>query len=232
VALAIENSYLHQRVQDVAVLQERERIAREMHDGLGQVLGYINTQTLAVKKLLSNDRIGDATTELTSMEENARSLYADVREGILGLRTSPHANGGLFPGLDEYVGRYGEMSGIDATLHVAANAEGCHIRPSIETQLMRIVQEALSNVRKHAKATSVSVGFTRCENILEIEVTDDGQGFDPAGVRSSGWPRFGLQTMRERAESVGGSFAVTSAPGQGASIVVRVPLGIKQEARG
>ena len=231
VALAIENERLHQQVQDLAVLQERERIAREMHDGLGQVLGYINTQTLAVKKLISNNRIQEATEELTSLEETARDLYADVREGILGLRTSPHKNGGMIPALREYVESYAETSGIDTRLQISPDVEHPGLSPSVEIQLIRIVQEALSNVRRHAGAVAASVEFRRSGSNLEVEVADDGRGFDPAGTRSAGWPRFGLQTMRERAESVGGSFAIESAPGLGTRVIVRIPLGVEQGTR-
>ena len=224
VAVAIQNANLHQRVQDLAVLQERERIAREMHDGLGQVLGYINTQTLAVKKLISDSRLDDAREELTSMEDATRHLYADVREGILGLRMSPNSSGGLMQELGDYIERFGEMSGIDARLQVSPDAKGYVLTPSVEIQLTRVIQEALSNVRKHASAASVSVMFDQSNNDLEVVVVDDGHGFDPARTRSAGWPRFGLQTMRERAESVGGSFAVESSPGHGTRVVVRVPL--------
>ena len=228
VAVAIQNAHLHQRVQDLAVLQERERIAREMHDGLGQVLGYINTQTLAVKKLISDSRLDDAREELTNMEDATRNLYADVREGILGLRMSPNADGGLLEELGDYIERFGEMSGIDARLQVSPDAERHVLTPTVEIQLTRVIQEALSNVRKHASATSVWVRFDQSGDDLEVEVVDDGRGFDPSRTRSAGWPRFGLQTMRERAQSVGGSFAIESSPGQRTRVVVRMPLKLEE----
>ncbi|MCH7706466.1 MAG: GAF domain-containing protein, partial [Chloroflexi bacterium] len=111
-AIAMENTRLYQQVQDFAVLQERERIAREMHDGMAQLLGYINTQTIAVRRLLSDKRYVESQEELTKMEEIARDLYADVREGILGLRTPALRRDGLIPALREYAERYTEMSGV------------------------------------------------------------------------------------------------------------------------
>lgn len=224
VALAIANARLHQQVQDVAVVQERERIARELHDGIGQVLGYVITQTLALKKLLADGQLTRAAGELASVEAMARELYADVREGILGLRTAPHRDGGLIPALRSYVERYAEASGLDVTLHVAPEVESIRLSAAAEIQLSRIIQEALSNVRRHARATAASVSFRRHAGGLRVEVADDGQGFDPTRPRSSGWPRFGLQTMRERAESIGGTMTIETAPGQGTRVIVGVPL--------
>ncbi len=224
-ALAIDNAQLQQQVLDIAVLQERERIAREMHDGLAQVLGYINTQTLAVKKLLSDGHLSEAAVELARMEEAARDLYADVREAILGLRTTPHRDGGLIPALREYLDHYSETSGIETKLTVAPDADCPRLAPSADIQLMRIIQEALTNVRKHARATATEVTFEREGDGLRVVVVDDGCGFDRDRLGAAGRPRFGLQTMQERAESVGGRFAVESEPGRGVRVVVHLPLG-------
>jgi nitrate/nitrite-specific signal transduction histidine kinase len=224
-AVAIENAQLYQQVQDLAVLQERERIAREMHDGMAQLLGYINTQTIAVRKFLSDGRVDEARGELTKMEETARDLYADVREGILGLRLASMRHEGLLPALREYTERYMEMSGIPVEIDVPLGAEGSKLPPSVEIQLMRVVQEALTNVRKHSKATSVQVKFEpNGDNELRVIIADDGQGFELARPRLTGWPRFGLQTMRERAEAVGGALKIDSAVGKGTRVEVRVPL--------
>jgi signal transduction histidine kinase len=228
VALAVENARLHQQVQDSAVLQERERIAREMHDGVGQVLGYINTQTLAVKKLLSSRKLDDASAEINTMQEVTRDLYADVREGILGLRMGPDRDGGLVPALRKYVGLFAEFSEIDASLDVPDEVEQSWLQPTAEIQLMRIIQEALTNVRKHASATRTDVGLRRRNGSLEVTIVDDGHGFDPAVRARAGWPRFGLQTMRERAESIGGTFELESDIGKGTRVVVLIPLGAEQ----
>jgi signal transduction histidine kinase len=121
----------------------------------------------------------------------------------------------MIPALQGYVEHYAETSGIDIRLQISPDVEHPGLSPSDEIQLIRIVQEALSNVRRHTGPAAASIEFRRSGNDLEVEVADNGRGFDPAGTRSAGWPRFGLQTMRERAESVGGSFAIESAPGMG-----------------
>jgi signal transduction histidine kinase len=224
-AVAVENARLYQQVQDLAVLQERERIAREMHDGMAQLLGYINTQTIAVRKFLSDGRIEQASVELTKMEDTARDLYADVREGILGLRLASMRHEGLVPALREYTERYMEMSGILVEIEVPPDAERSHLPPSVEIQLMRVVQEALTNVRKHSKASTVQVKFEpNGDNELRVTIADDGQGFEMDRPRSKGWPRFGLQTMRERAEAVGGALKIDSAAGKGTRVEILVPL--------
>lgn len=221
-AIAIENSRLYQQVQDTAVIQERERLAREMHDGMAQLLGYVNTQTIAVKKLLSDERLTEALEELTQMENVARDLYADVREGILGLRTAALRRGALLPALKEYIQRYMELSGV--TVSLSGDGQLPALSPSTEVQLMRILQESLTNVRKHSRATQVTVNIHRNDTSLGITITDNGAGFDVARLPARGWPRFGLQTMRERAEAVGGTLNVESALGYGTTVTVTVPI--------
>jgi signal transduction histidine kinase len=117
------------------------------------------------------------------------------------------------------------MSGIPVEIDVPLGAERSKLPPSVEIQLMRVVQEALTNVRKHSKATSVQVKFEpNGDNELRVIIADDGQGFELARPRLTGWPRFGLQTMRERAEAVGGALKIDSAVGKGTRVEVRVPL--------
>jgi signal transduction histidine kinase len=220
IALGVENARLQERVLDRAVLEERERIARELHDGLAQVLGYINTQTQAVKKLLQSRKLGDATSELDAMGAVARDVYADVREAIVGLRTPPR---GLVPTIREYLQRLPRLEGGEIELRVEDDVEDVALAPSTEIQLVRIVQEALSNVRKHAGASHVQVVVEADEGAVDVQIVDDGQGFDPLLFDRTGWPRLGLQTMRERAQAIGGTFEVTSAPGEGTRVAVHVP---------
>lgn len=228
-ALGVENARLHEQVLDRAVLEERERIARELHDGLAQVLGFINTQTQAVKKLLESRKIGEATSELEAMGAVSREVYADVREAIVGLRTAPK---GLIPTIREYLSRLPRMNGREVEFRVNEGAEDVALVPSTEIQLVRIVQEALSNVRKHADASRVEVIVDADEQTVGVEIVDDGHGFDPLLLDRTGWPRLGLQTMRERAQAIGGAFDVVSAPGKGTRVTVRVPLARERMAVG
>ena len=229
---AIANARLHNRVLDGAVVEERVRIARELHDGLAQVLGYINTQTLAVRRLLAAGDIGAAQEQLASMERAAQRVYIDIREAIVGLRTSTARSAGLGPSLADYVAEFARMSGIAARVDADPRTADVVLAPSTEIQLVRIVQEALSNVRKHARAEHACVRLTVEDGRLLVEVEDDGRGFDPAAPAPTGWPRFGLQTMRERAAAVGGRLELDSGPGRGTSLRVTVPThGEARDAR-
>jgi signal transduction histidine kinase len=223
-AAAIENSRLHERVLDAAVLRERERIARELHDGLAQVLGYINTQTLAVRKLLASSRTDEASVQLETMEKAVKRVYGDVREGIFSLRTPLGRSDRLTDAVRAHLDNYREMPGAPATLEVVEDGELPVLRPASEIQLMWIVQEALNNVRNHAEADSATVGFSVEGGELIVSVEDDGRGFRPEQRTRTGWPHFGLQTMRERAEAIGGCFEIDSTFNQGTAVRVRVPL--------
>ncbi|MDP2743499.1 MAG: GAF domain-containing protein [Dehalococcoidia bacterium] len=223
IGVAIENAALHQKIQNLAVLEERGRIAREMHDGLAQVLGYVNTKTQAVKRLLSLDQVSQAEEALGQLEEAARDVYADVREAILGLRTTVSSHG-LVSAISEYLDWFSRQNSIQVEVTVEGQADVA-LEPIKEIQLIRIVQEALSNVRKHAKAQKAWVHLFTADGHLRLTVQDDGQGFDPDRISRGMWPQFGLRTMKERAESVGGTFEVSSVPGQGTTVKLVVPKG-------
>lgn len=220
-AVAIENARLLNRVLDRAVLEERERIARDLHDGLAQVLGYINTQALAIKKHLASGRPEEARERVDALEEAARHVYGDIREEIMGLRA---ARDGLVPSLRAYLAGYGRMTGAVPDVRIAPAVTALRLPAATEIQLLRLIQEALSNVRQHAGASSTTVSLDLAGVGLRLEVTDDGRGFNPDSPTRSGWPRFGLQTMRERANALGGTFELSSSPGAGTSIVVQVPV--------
>lgn len=211
-------------IQDLAVTEERERIAREMHDGMAQVLGYINTQSIALRKLLLNDRTTEVRDGLISMEEIARDLYSDIREGILGLRTAASRQDDFLTLLREYVSGYTEMSGVRVEIKSFPGAEGTGLSPSAEIQLIRIVQEALTNVRKHSKVKAAEVTIECNDSELNLTIADRGQGFELNHLPQTGWPHFGLQTMQERAQAVGGRCTIETAQGKGCRVLVRMPL--------
>ncbi|HWV24636.1 MAG TPA: GAF domain-containing sensor histidine kinase [Thermomicrobiales bacterium] len=221
-AVAIENARLHQQVRALAITEERERIAREMHDSLAQVLGYVNTKVQAAKVLVNSGQTEKALEQLDQMANASRSAYADVREGILSLRTSLEPHQTLVETLSEYLPVWEEQSGVRATL----DADGVHdgsLSDLAEVQLLRIIQEALTNVRKHAQASRVSVTMTRADGVVVTVIADNGRGFDPKDRGSRGVPQFGMSTMRERVESLGGSLEITSVAGEGTTVRVSLP---------
>ena len=231
-AIAIENARLHQQVRVLAIAEERDRIAREMHDSIAQVLGYVNTKAQAAQELLAQEESDRAAAQISQLGEAAREAYADVRENILGLRSSVEGERTVVESLREYLGRWQDQSGVGATLVVSPEPEPhLGISALAEVQLLRIVQEALTNVRKHAQATHVDVRLRKTNDIVEAEVADNGVGFAVDATGRSVFPRFGLSTMRERAESVGGTVDVVSTPGTGTTVTVRIPLNTPLVAR-
>jgi signal transduction histidine kinase len=209
----------------LAIAEERERIAREMHDSLARVLGYVNTKAQAIQELLRGGRVEHASEQVAQLSDAARTAYADVREAILGLRLSPGPQRGFLEALREYLRRWEEQSEVAVDLTLSPpGATLQRLGAVAELQLLRIVQEALANVRKHAAARRVCVLLAERDGIIEATVQDDGRGFDPAHPGGDGFPRFGLSTMRERAEAVGGTLQVVSAPGDGTRVTACIPI--------
>lgn len=220
-ALAIDNAHLHEQVADLAVAQERLRISHEMHDGLAQILGYVNTKVQAAESYLKRDKSEEASAQLRELSNAARQAYTDVRESIIGLRTLPGPRQSLADVLREYLDRWQEMSGVPTSLKIEGDIR---LLPSAELQLVRIVQESLTNVRKHARASHANVELRRNNGTATVSVADDGVGFDTAARRRSEIPQFGLTTMRERAESIGGTLVVDSKPGVGTTVRCELPV--------
>ncbi len=220
-AIAIDNAYLHQRLRALAVAEERVRIAREMHDGMAQVLAYVNTKAQAVREYLHQNRGADAEAQLEQLAAAAREVYVDVREDILGLRTELRPDHSLEAALGEFLTRWKEQSGISTHLKIEGEIR---LPPIAELQLLRIIQESLTNVRKHARATRAEIEISQSDGKCVAIVSDDGTGFDPATKHRADFPRFGLAIMRERAESIDGKLELRSEPGKGTRVRIELPL--------
>ena len=220
-AIAIDNAHLHQQVANLAVAQERLRIAHEMHDGLAQVLGYVNTKVQAANAYLSRGKSEDASVQLNELAVAARSAYGDVRESIVDLRTLPNPQQSFTEVMKDYVERWREQTGIRTELTIDGDIA---VAPAAELQLVRIIQESLANVRKHAKATTAKVDLRRRDGLLLVTIADDGVGFNPGATGKSDFPRFGLSTMQERAATIGGALHIDSTPGHGTTVRLEVPI--------
>jgi signal transduction histidine kinase len=206
--------------QMLAVIRERERLARELHDNLGQVIAFVNTQGQAARRVLARGDIATADAQLARLIEVAQEADTDVRESILGLRVAM-ADRGLLPALAEYLTQYQRRYGIETSLVATGVADGA-FEPSAEAQLLRIAQEALANARKHGKAGRVRVSIDVCDEVAVLAIEDDGCGFDARGAAVDG--RVGLRVMNERAEEVGAALSVESGSGRGTRVAVTIPL--------
>ena len=220
-AIAIDSVDLHQRLQALAVAEERVRIAREMHDGMAQVVAYVNTKAQAVQEFLKRGRIEEAQQQLDELARAARDVYNEIREGILALRTQLGPDRPFAAALQEFLDRWRQQCGIHAELEVG---EVPALEPLTELQLLRIIQEALSNVRKHSRARKAWVMIGQHDGSLIAAVRDNGAGFDPQSMERAELPRFGLAIMRERAQAIGGRLAIDSVPGEGTSVSIEIPV--------
>lgn len=224
--LALEAARLRDELRALAVQGERERIAREMHDGLAQVLAYVNTKSQAVDEMLADGRVAEARKQLGELAAAARSVYVDVREAILSLSPPVLPERGLASALEEYAARYAESSKLAVRFQATSEANQAPLSTEIQAEVFGIAREALTNVRKHAHAQRVTIGLAREGAEVVLRISDDGVGFDPevAAAGPEKWPHFGLAGMRERAEAVGGRVAWHSRPGAGSEVELRVPV--------
>ncbi|OGN80796.1 MAG: hypothetical protein A2X23_00260 [Chloroflexi bacterium GWC2_73_18] len=221
-SIAVSTARMRDTEEQWLILKERDRIAREMHDSLAQVLGVIHLRLRRLHGGAERDGLAAVRAELDELAEIADEAYRDVREAILGLRESISPAAGFLGTLGEYVGKFSRQSGIETRLVIDGAALPA-LSPASEVQLLRVVQEALTNVRKHAGASSAVVRVGAAGDGTSITVEDDGIGFDPSRIAEALERGFGTRAMRERVEQIGGTLQILSAPGQGTRVVARLP---------
>ncbi|MFP4513988.1 MAG: histidine kinase [Acidimicrobiales bacterium] len=211
VALAIDNARWFGRLRTVGADEERTRIARELHDRIGQSLAYL---AFELDRIVSaNDKGGDVAPSLLQLREDVRGVIGEVRDTLYDLRTDVSEVQDMADTLDQFIQRVIDRTGLDITLY-ADRGERLPILQ--EREMWRIAQEALANVEKHAKATRVRV-LWRCNgSAAALEVADDGQGF-PVGTAGR-LDSYGIMGMRERAASIGATLDVLSEPGKGTRV--------------
>ena len=207
----------------LAMLHERERLGRELHDNLGQVLGYVKIKMQTIREALAEEEKTEVDRHLTQLEAVVQEAHTDVRDYLLGLDTHPPAETAFFSALRDYLRRFGEAYLIETDLRVSPEMTGCALGPIAQVQLLRIIQEALTNTRKHAAARRVCVSASAANGRARIVIQDDGHGFDAAQAAQGPGQHYGLGFMRERAAEVGGSVEIDSAPSQGTRVTIEVP---------
>jgi two-component system nitrate/nitrite sensor histidine kinase NarX len=223
VALVVKNSQLLAELEFKSMMGERSRLAREIHDGLAQTLGFLKLQTAQMQNFLNMGDLERLAESIRISHKILEEAYMDARQAIDGLRIAPSL-GGLSPWLEQTVVEFQENSGIQVSLVDVHDFD--QLASEVQAQLIRIVQEALSNVRKHARANQAWVECRMDGRDLILEVRDDGCGFSPEDVPISS--RYGLQGMRERTELIGAEFQVISRPQHGTTVRVRLPLPLEE----
>ncbi|MCL5958266.1 MAG: GAF domain-containing sensor histidine kinase, partial [Chloroflexi bacterium] len=221
-AVAIVNANHVRRMENMAILEERARIAQDMHDGLAQRLASLNLQTAVVHDLLLSNEVEDAREELVKIMEGIEESNREIREAIQGLRFRSESLPNIRMWLQAYAEDFSRRTGISAV--VEAPEKVIVLSSAVQSALLRIFQEALSNVRKHARARNVRIGLKTSANFITLTVEDNGCGFISTSRPTGESSRFGLSVMKERAQQFGGDARVSSVPGRGTKVVIKVPV--------
>jgi len=224
-AIAIANARLaeagRRRAEEAAALAERERLRAALHDDLAQTLGFLNLETDRVREALAAGHGGDAGPELGRIKAAIHTAYEQVRAALTGLGEPMSAAGDLSQKLSACLDEFRRASGISAEL-VGTDPAGLVVSAAAQRQVVHMVREALTNVRRHAQAERVWVRVDQAHGEAWFTVEDDGCGFNPSDV--VGEHHLGLTIMRIRAERSGGRVTVDSAPGGGTRVIIRFPL--------
>ena len=208
----------------LSILAERKRIGREIHDGRGQLGGYLQMELQTIHTLLDKNQPDKAKLHIKRLGTVARDYNTDVRETIAGLKTGlTSSNQDFFARLQEYLDGYEKNYGITTTIITTQPPDALLLDIAAKVQLLRIIQEALNNIRKHAKAQRVQVSIQTSGGETTVCVADDGQGFD-ASAPLMGKNHYGLGIMKERAEEAGGELQIESEPGVGTKVTVKFSL--------
>jgi len=209
--------------REAGILQERTRLAQEIHDTLAQGFTSIVMQLEAAEAALP-DEANPARSHISKGREIARVSLTDARMLVQALRPPQLEGTSLVVALRRVVERWEQETGTQADLIVTGEPHGLH--PDLEVTLLRAVQEGLVNVRKHTQAEQVSVTLSYMDHQVSLDIQDDGCGFDPnkardASTRAGGG--YGLQAMRERVSQFNGEVILESAPGAGTTVVIQIP---------
>jgi len=211
--------------RQAGVLEERQRLAREIHDTLAQGFTSIIMHLEAIEAALQTNP-GAVPKHLDLARSTARDSLAEARRLVWALQPESLERASLAQAITRFADRWSEESGITAQLTVTGIA--VPLPPNIEVTLLRAAQEALSNIRRHAQARLVTLTLSYMDDLIVLDVQDDGAGFDPQAVPAhadGGLGGYGLRSMRERVEMLNGALSVESAPGQGATVAIALPLG-------
>ncbi len=225
--VAIESLRLVSRERELAIAEERNLLAQELHDSIAQALAFLNLQTQMLRKALAQSDPAESARILDEIQAGVQESYADVRELLVHFRTRT-TEGDVELGVRTLLNRFQQQAGVATDLRVTGAA--VPLAPDDQLQVMHILQEALSNVRKHAGATRVEVGLVRGPGYV-FTVRDDGRGFDPAArADDAASDHVGLRIMRERAARIGARVDVRSQPGGGTEVVLTLPIAQKEAA--
>lgn len=207
-----------QTIRRQAILDERRRLSREIHDGVAQSLGIVHWKVELLRQRITAGEMSQALAEVTQVEGLVEEAQQEMKEAVDELRAGRVGEQGFVPTLAQYATEFTQTYGIRCELHVADGQVNLPL--SAELELLRIAREALANVRRHAAANMVEVTFESKQDSIEMTIRDNGRGFDI----QAGFQGYGLAVMEERAKSLGGELSITTSRGSGTEVKVMLPV--------
>jgi PAS domain S-box-containing protein len=217
--LAVESARLSAQLERAAVLEEREHLARDLHDSVTQLLYTINLCAVSGQRALVSGNHGVLAQSLEQLGDAARQALRELRLMLYELRPALLAEEGLVGALQRRLDAVERRVGVDVRLEVCGEIR---LPRQVEQELYHVALEALNNALKHAKASTIAVCVEAGQGYVQVRVADDGAGFDLSVRRSA--PGMGLAIMEERMRALSGTLAIESAPGEGTRIEARVPV--------
>lgn len=220
-AIAVDNAVLHGQVRELAATRERLRLAGRAYDAIAQLLAFVNIKSQVVREYCRQGDTAEAGRHLEELATTARSLFAQQRARLLDVRVLDGEASSTVEAIAHHARAWQAETGVDVELVLPAAIDAA---PDVELQLLRIVQEGLDNVWRHARASQVRLAVEQDDQGVHLRLSDDGIGFDPAPPATLAHsPRFGLAAMRERARAVGGRLDVESTAGRGTLLRLDLP---------
>jgi len=220
--IAIENARLHGQVQRLAIVEERERISRDLHDGIIQAIYGVALSLEDVPTLMESDP-DEAEARVDRAIDSLNMAIREIRNFILGLRSELLHGADVVAGMATLAEEFAASGPADVDLDLTVDPEVTARLPMTHrVQLLQMTREALSNAARHAHAKRIRLGMHSEDDFLELTVDDDGIGFDAADEPPAG--HLGLANLRQRAAALGGMMTIESSPGQGTRLSIRIPL--------
>jgi len=220
--MIILQSQLAEKLKASATMAERMRLSRELHDNLAQILGLFNLKSQMTQKLLTSQETNKVMIELKEMEKISAQAYADVRDSILGLRMLSSVDRDMVDTIQDYAREFARRNNLEVSFNLE---KWDHLTLPTDTQVQAlcILNESMINIHRHAQADQIKISLSQYETKVIISIRDNGRGFDPVAINSNCPEHFGIQSMKERAESVGGQLKIFSEPGKGTEVRIELP---------
>lgn len=222
--LSSHNAELGEQLRQTAVNEERQRLARELHDAVSQQLFAISMTTAAIKRMIEKNP-QRAAQQIELVEEMSAAAQSEMRALLLHLRPATLQNRSLKEAIHDLMEELSQKQPLEMVWEV----EEIHLPPGIEDHLFRILQEALSNTLRHARAKEINVKLFTMQGQVRLRIVDDGIGFE---LEDEKMTSYGLRSMRERVNELGGALDIYSSTGKGTQIEVRIPLMLHTDSEG